>query len=108
MNDYIIYADDDNFDAEVISSTIPVLVDFFATWCGPCKMVSAILDEVAKEHSGKIKVVKVDVDKSPETAKRYGIRGIPTLALFKDGTLEATQVGAVTKAQLNAFINANS
>lgn len=104
MSQSIIHVDDDTFDAEVISAKVPVLVDFFAEWCGPCKMVGPLLEQVVVEYAGRLKVVKVDVDKSPEAAQRYGVRGIPTMILFKDGTPEATKVGAMTKTQLVAFI----
>lgn len=104
MNPSIIHVDDETFDAEVISAKMPVLVDFFAEWCGPCKMVSPLLEQIAAEYAGRLKVVKVDVDKSPDAAQRYGVRGIPTMILFKDGTPEGTKVGAMTKTQLVAFV----
>ena len=98
---------DDNFDEEVISSELPVLVDFWADWCGPCKMIAPILEEIASEYGGKIKVAKLNIDDNPQTPPKYGIRGIPTLMLFKDGNVEATKVGALSKSQLTAFIDSN-
>ena len=93
------------WQAEVTSSAIPVLVDFWAEWCGPCKMISPILDEIATEYAGKLKVAKVNIDDNQETPAKYGIRGIPTLMVFKNGNIEATKVGALSKSQLAAFID---
>ena len=95
---------DSNFDQSVINSSNPVLVDFWAEWCGPCRMIAPILDQIAAEQAGKLKVVKLNVDENPQTPAALGIRGIPTLILFKDGAPAATQVGAVAKAQLAAFV----
>ena len=96
---------DDNFDTEVLKSSKPIVVDFWAEWCGPCKMIAPILNEVADEYVGKIKICKVDVDGNPETAAKFNVRGIPTLLVFKNGTVEATKVGALSKAQLVEFVN---
>jgi thioredoxin 1 len=103
----IIYLSDDNFEEEVLKSQTPVLVDYWAEWCGPCKMIAPILDEIASEYGDKIKITKLNIDKNPDTPPKYGIRGIPTLMLFKDGSVEATKVGAVSKSQLSAFIDQN-
>lgn len=105
MSDLIIKATDDSFEQDVLNSGVPVLVDFWAEWCGPCRMIAPILEEIAKEYAGKIKVAKVDVDSNPGTPAKYGVRGIPTLILFKNGSAEATRVGALTKSQLAAFID---
>jgi thioredoxin 1 len=98
---------DDSFEHEVLKSADPVLVDYWADWCGPCKMIAPVLDEIATEYEGKIKVAKLNIDENPNTPPRYGIRGIPTLMLFKSGEVEATKVGAVSKSQLTAFIDSN-
>ena len=107
MSDAIVYVSDASFEAEVLQSTTPVLVDYWAEWCGPCKMIAPILDDVAKEYSGKLKVAKLNIDENQDTPPKYGIRGIPTLMLFKNGNVEATKVGALSKTQLAAFIDAN-
>jgi thioredoxin 1 len=101
------YVTDSSFDQEVLQSSEPVLVDYWADWCGPCKMIAPILDELADEYAGKIRVAKLNIDENPQTPPKYGIRGIPTLMLFKDGNVEATKVGAVSKSQLTAFIDSN-
>jgi thioredoxin 1 len=107
MSDLITHVTDESFEPEVLKSDVPVLVDYWAEWCGPCKAVAPVLDEVAKEYSGKLKIAKVNVDENQEIPKRYGIRGIPTLMLFKNGNIEATKVGALSKSQLTAFLDSN-
>ena len=107
MSDSIVFLTDESFQNEVIESAEPVLVDYWAEWCGPCKMIAPILTEIASEYQGKIKVAKLNIDENPQTPPKYGIRGIPTLMLFKDGNVEATKVGALSKSQLTAFINTN-
>jgi thioredoxin 1 len=103
----ILHIDDADFDEKVLNSGTPVLVDFWAEWCGPCKMIAPILDEIAGEYADKLTVAKVNIDNNPGTPQRYGVRGIPTLMIFKDGEVQATKVGAVAKSQLAAFIDAN-
>jgi thioredoxin 1 len=107
MSEHIHYVTDDNFATEVLQSQQPVLVDYWAEWCGPCKMIAPILDEVAKDYAGKLKVAKLNIDDNQKTPAQYGIRGIPTLMLFKGGNIEATKVGALSKGQLTAFIDSN-
>jgi thioredoxin 1 len=105
MSDNITHVSDASFDADVLKSDTPVLVDFWAEWCGPCKMIAPVLEEVAVSHAGRIKIAKVDVDDNREIAAKYGIRGIPTLMIFKNGELAAQKVGALSKAQLTAFVD---
>jgi thioredoxin 1 len=107
VSEQIVHLSDDSFEADVLKSGQPVLVDYWAEWCGPCKMIAPVLDEIAGEYAGKLKVAKLNIDDNPNTPPRYGIRGIPTLMLFKDGEVEATKVGAVSKSQLMAFIDSN-
>jgi len=107
VSDNILQLTDATFEADVINSPDPVLVDYWAEWCGPCKMIAPILEEIASEYSGKIRVAKLNIDDNPQTPPKYGIRGIPTLMLFKDGNVEATKVGALSKSQLTAFIDSN-
>ena len=101
----IVHISDDTFQKEVIESNIPVLVDYWAEWCGPCKMIAPILDDLVSEYDGKLKIAKLNIDENPQTPTKFGIRGIPTLMIFKDGNPEATKVGALSKSQLTAFID---
>lgn len=103
----IVHVSDESFEQDVLKADKPVLIDYWAEWCGPCKMIAPILEELANEYSGKIKIAKLNIDDNPETPPKYGIRGIPTLMLFKDGNVEATKVGAVSKSQLASFIDSN-
>jgi len=107
LSDKIVYVSDDSFEDEVLKTDSPVLVDFWAEWCGPCKMIAPILNEIADEYGDKVKIAKLNIDENPATPPKYGIRGIPTLMLFKDGNVEATKVGAVSKSQLTAFLDSN-
>ena len=97
----------DSFDADVLKAEAPVLVDYWAEWCGPCKMIAPILDEVSRDYAQKLNVAKVNVDENQEIASKYGIRGIPTLMLFRNGAVVATKVGALSKSQLTAFLDSN-
>jgi len=101
------HVSDATFEQDVLKSDEPVLVDYWAEWCGPCKMIAPILDEVSRDYDGRVQVAKLNVDDNQEVAAKYGIRGIPTLMLFKGGNVEATKVGAVSKSQLTAFIDSN-
>ena len=107
MSEKIIALSDSRFEDEVLKSKTPVLVDYWAEWCGPCKMITPILEDIAGEYSDRLKVAKLNIDDNPETPPKYGIRGIPTLMLFKDGQVEATKVGALSKSQLTAFLDQN-
>ena len=107
MSEHIHYITDATFDAEVIQSATPVLVDYWAEWCGPCRMIAPILDEIAKEYAGRLSIAKLNVDENQQTPQKFGVRGIPTLMLFKNGNIEATKVGALSKSQLTAFIDSH-
>ena len=107
MSERIVHVTDDTFEIEVLNAGQPVLVDYWAEWCGPCKAIGPILSEVAEEYADKLKVVKLNIDENPATPPKYGIRGIPTLMLFRHGNVEATKVGALSKSQLAAFIDSN-
>jgi thioredoxin 1 len=107
MSEQIHHVTDQSFESEVLQSHVPVLVDYWAEWCGPCKMIAPILDEVAKEYDGKLKSAKLNIDENLGTPPKYGIRGIPTLMIFQHGQVAATKVGALSKSQLAAFIDSN-
>ena len=104
MTENLFHVTDASFDTDVIQSEVPALVDFWAAWCGPCKMIAPLVDEISEEYAGKIKVCKMDVDSNPETSVKFNVRGIPTLLIFKNGNIEATKVGALSKAQLVEFV----
>ena len=105
VNQHILNISDAEFEAEVLKSSEPVLVDFWAEWCGPCKMISPIVDEIAQTYAGKLKVAKINIDHNQHTPRNYRVRGIPTLMIFKDGQVHSTQVGAVSKTQLTQLID---
>ncbi len=105
MSESIFHITDDSFEEEVLNSEQPVLVEYWAEWCGPCKMIAPLLDEIAGDYEGKLKITKFNIDDNPNTPPKYGIRGIPTLMIFKNGNAEATKVGALSKSQLTAFID---
>ncbi len=107
MSDQIVHTSDASFDNDVLKSNVPVLVDYWAEWCGPCKMIAPTLDEIAKDYQGKLKIAKVNVDENPQVTQKFGIRSIPTLMIFKDGSVQAQKVGAMSKSQLSAFIETN-
>ena len=107
MSEHIVHVKDDTFADEVLKSDVPVLVDYWAEWCGPCKQIAPVLDDIAQEYVGRLKIAKLNVDENPDTPPKYGIRGVPTLMLFKEGEVEATKVGALAKSQLTAFIDSN-
>ena len=107
MSQGIVHVTDESFESEVLKSDSPVLVDYWAEWCSPCKLVAPVLEEIATEYSGRLKVAKLNIDENPDTPPKYGIRGIPTLMLFKNSHVEATKVGALSKSQLSAFLDGN-
>ncbi len=107
MSDHIVHISDDSFENDVVSSDQPVLLDFWAEWCGPCKMIAPILEEIASEYKDRVRIAKINIDENPQTPPKFNIRGIPTLLLFKDGTVAAQKVGAVSKSQLAAFLDEN-
>lgn len=107
MSSSLVAVTDNSFENEVVESKIPVLVDFWAQWCGPCKAIAPLLEELAEKYEGKVKIVKLDVDHNPSTPPKFGVRGIPTLILFKDGLVKATQVGLLSKTDLMSFLDSN-
>lgn len=107
MNDSVLHLTDNDFNETVEKAEVPILVDYWAEWCGPCKMIAPVLDEIATDYAGKLTVAKLNIDENPETPQHFGVRGIPTLMLFKDGEVEATKVGALTKSQLSEFLDDN-
>lgn len=107
MSDLVLHVSDADFNDTVLNASGAVLVDYWAEWCGPCKMIAPVLDEIAAEYQGKLTIAKLNIDENPKTPQHYGVRGIPTLMLFKNGEVEGTKVGALTKSQLTAFIDAN-
>lgn len=107
MSEHIIHVTDESFEEDVLKSSQPVLVDYWANWCAPCKMIAPVLEEIAQEYAGRVKVAKLDIDENRAVTERFNVRGIPTLILFKNGEAEAIKVGAVTKSQLTAFVDSN-
>ena len=107
MSNTITHLTDETFEEEVLQSNIPILVDYWAPWCEPCKMIAPILDSLSAEYAGKLKISKLNIDDNQKTPQKYGVRGIPTLMIFKNGNVEATKVGALSKSQLTAFIDSN-
>ena len=107
MSTNILHVTDESFESEVLTAETPVLVDYWAEWCGPCKAIAPVLEQIAEEYVGKLRIAKLNIDDNPSTPPKYGIRGIPTLMLFKGGNVEATKVGALSKSQLAAFLDSN-
>ena len=107
MSNTITHLTDETFEEEVLQSNMPILVDYWAPWCEPCKMIAPILDSLSAEYAGKLKISKLNIDDNQKTPQKYGVRGIPTLMIFKNGNVEATKVGALSKSQLTAFIDSN-
>ncbi|WP_341502411.1 thioredoxin TrxA [Gallaecimonas sp. GXIMD4217] len=107
MSDKIVHLSDDSFESDVLNADSPVLVDFWAEWCGPCKMIAPVLDDIAEEYAGRLTVAKLNIDQNSDTPPKFGIRGIPTLLLFKGGQVAATKVGALSKTQLKEFLDEN-
>ena len=107
MSENIIHVTDGDFEQKVLNADVPVLVDYWAEWCGPCKMIAPIVDEIADEYNGRLKVAKLDIDQNAAMPQQYGVRGIPTLMIFKEGTVHATKVGAMTKGALTTFVEEN-
>lgn len=108
MSEHIVHVTDDSFENEVLKADGPVLIDFWAEWCGPCKMIAPVLSEIADEYEGKIKIVKMDIENSPKTPMQFGVRSIPTLMIFKDGNVQDTRIGALNKSQLTEFVDAQT
>ncbi len=107
MSEQVLHTSDDHFEVDVLKSELPVLLDFWAEWCAPCKMIAPILTEIAEEYEGRLKIAKLNIDENPSIPPKFGIRGIPTLILFKNGTVEGQKVGALSKSQLTAFLDTN-
>jgi thioredoxin 1 len=107
VSDLVLHISDDDFEKVVLKAQGPILVDYWAEWCGPCKQLAPVLDEIAKDYQGKLTIVKLNIDENPKTPQRYGVRGIPTLMIFKNGEVDATKVGALPKGQLAQFIDSN-
>lgn len=106
-NDLIQHVSDASFETDILKSDQPVIVDYWAEWCGPCKLITPLLDDISKDYEGKLKIAKMNVDDNPDTPAKFGVRGIPTLMLFKNGAVVATKVGALSKSQLASFIDSN-